>query len=916
MRSLRAWFIRFANLFRRTRHEQELADEIESNLQLQIEDNIRAGMSPEDARRAARRKFGSIDGAKEACRDRWGIPLLENLFRDAAYTVRILSQNKGWTFVAVLSLGLGIGANTAIFSAVNGLLLKTLPVDDPHRLVRLKWAGPNDMATESGDYGYSGPDAAGRDVHGSSSYPMYEALLKSNRTLEDILAFSPVGNLNVVADGHAGAAWGLVASGNFFKVLGLRPALGRVFTVDDDEPSAPPVAVISHAYWARRFGNDPAVVGKVVTVTGVPVTIIGVMPAEFSGVNRLGDPSPPEIMSPLAHESQFSLRNRSRLTEPSNWWLYLMGRLKPGVRAEQVQGNLNGVFQQAARVGWNSYFKGLSAEGQARNANRTAVPELHVDSGSRGLYDISPDTTRSMIILSAVSGLVLLIVCANVANLLLSRAAARQREMSVRLSLGATRPRLIGQLLTESVLLAFAGGGAGILIAYWGRQLLPAEAGQPSGLDWRVFVFAVALSVAAGIIFGLAPAFRTTALNLAASLKENSRNSSRSRTILSKSLIVLQVAVSLILLVGAGLLLRSLDNLRHTAVGFNPQNILLFRLNPLLNRYDQTRAAVLHSRVTEELRAIPGVRSVSTSDLWLLSGAEVIYGISVHGRQAILNEDARVHLIRVAPDFFKTMEIALLAGRDFTELDNRGATRVAIINESAARKFFSGGNPIGRAMDLESNRNIEVVGVVADAKFANVRDAAPPTVYVSFLQWRIASMNFEVRTAGDPTAMIPQVEEAIRRIDPNLLVMDKSTQAAQLEERFSQERFFALSYSLFGLLAATLASIGLFGVMSYNVARRTNEIGIRIALGAGRGGLIRMVLKESLGLVGLGLAIGVAGALTASRLIASLLFGIAAMDAPTFAMATVLMILVSVAACWVPARKASRVDPMVALRYE
>jgi predicted permease len=423
------------------------------------------------------------------------------------------------------------------------------------------------------------------------------------------------------------------------------------------------------------------------------------------------------------------------------------------------------------------------------------------------------------------------------------------------------------------------------------------------------------VSVITGIVFGLAPAVRTTSINLATHLKETSRNLSRSGAILTKGLIVLQVAVSLVLLIGAGLLLRTLGNLRGTEVGFNPQKILLFRLNPLLNRYDQTRAALLYDRITKELESIPGVQSVSVSQLWLLSGGEIISKINVHG-EAVSNGENRAHTLLVGPRFFETMQIPFLAGRDFTRNDNRDAPKIGIINEATARKYFPGVNPIGRRIDLESDRDIEIAGLVEDAKYASVRDEAPPTVYLPFLQRQIASMNFEVRTEVDPTVLMSDVRETIRRIDPTLPVLALSTQASQLEEHLAPERFLARSYLLFGALAAILAAIGLFGVMSFNVARRTNEMGIRLALGAGRSSVMRMVLRESLALVLLGVAMGVAGALLAGRLIASLLFGVVSTDIPTFAIASCLLLLVSLLAAYLPARKASRIDPTVALRYE
>jgi predicted permease len=664
-----------------------------------------------------------------------------------------------------------------------------------------------------------------------------------------------------------------------------------------------------------RFGGDPAIVGKTATVTGTAATIVGVTPAGFSGVQQPGDTSPPEIVLPLSHEPRFSVfTNRGRANQPTTWWLYLMGRLKPGATAPQVEGNLAGVFQQSASDGWKVYFNRLSPESQKRNAGRSAVPALRVDAGSRGFYEVRPDTVDVLKVVSVVSGLIWLIVCANVANLLLSRATARQREISVRLSLGASRSRLIRQLLTESVMLALFGGALGMLMSYWSVGLMP-WAGPLSGVNWRAFVFTVVASLATGILFGMAPALRVTRMTLAATLKDNSRAVSRSRNILSKSLVVAQVAISLALLVSAGLLLRTLVNLRG-ASGLDARNLLVFRLNPLLIRYDQPRTEALYEQLTRDLEAMPGIQSVSVSDFWMLTGGQIINNIHVPALHPASKEEGQVHTLQVGPKFFQTMGISLVRGRDFTLSDNTQSPKVVIVNEAAARKYFAGQDPIGFKIDLEANRNLEVAGIVRDAKYSNVREPAPPTVFLPFLQYRIASMNFEVRTAGDPSALMLAVREAIRHIDAELPVMSMSTYAAQIEENFAQERFLAQSYLLFGILASTLAAIGLFGVMSYGVDRRTNEIGIRMAIGARAMDVIRMVLRESLLLVVIGIGFGVAGSLAASRLIASVLFGVRATDALTFAVVSVAMMGISALAAYIPARRASRIDPTVALRHE
>jgi predicted permease len=518
-----------------------------------------------------------------------------------------------------------------------------------------------------------------------------------------------------------------------------------------------------------------------------------------------------------------------------------------------------------------------------------------------------------------------MIVCVNVANLLLSRAMARQREISVRLSLGATRRRVVRQLLTESVLLSLIGGALGLLIGYWCRTLLPSVLGEPSGFDWRVFGFVAGISLLAGLAFGVSPAFRATAINLAGKLNENSRSISRSRTLLGRSLILVQVALSVVLLIAAVLLVRTLENLRTVNLGFNPRNLLVFRLSPQLNGYDAIRTNGIYDQVAQELQALPGVRAVSLSQQRLLSDEVIMASIALPGQDIVNPADNQVHMAGVAPNFFGTMEIPLIAGRSFETRDNRpDAPKTAIINEACAKKFFAGQDPVGRTFrwstlgpNLQPVRfEFEIAGVVRDTRHYSVRDVPPPTVYIPYRQLSVRGITFEVRAAGDPSTLVPAIREAVRHVDPTLPVIDLTTQTDQTETRFANERVFALSFSIFGALAAVLASIGLFGTVSYNVARRTNEMGIRLAIGAKRSSVIGLVLKESIGLVLIGTAIGLTVAAAAGRLIRSLLFGLNPVDGVTFALVTLLMITISLLATCLPAIRASRVDPINALRYE
>ena len=849
------------------------------------------------------------------------------MLKDLRHAVRLLWQARGWTTIVVLSLALGIGANTAIFSAVNARLLISLPVQKPEELVRFRYAGRNDMVTSSSGYGFLSKTPDGKDVRATFSYPMYQQFVADNKTMTDLLACAPFGRVSVFVDGQSEIANAFISSGNYYQLLGVTARIGRTILPEDDRPTATPVAIISSKYWHSRFGTDPAVVGKAIKVNNVPITIVGVIAPHFFGIQQ-PVANPPDISLPLSLDAQLSTGAPStdppRLSQATYWWLQVMGRLKPGASPAQVQGNLEGVFQHTARSGLEAYLKSLPDEERSRsyNRSRTEVPRLLVEPGGRGMYDISTNESRSVMILAVVVGLVLLIVCANVANLLLSRATTRRKELSVRLSLGATRGRLVRQLLTESLLLATLGGALGIVVGYWGKQLLPGAADVPRPFDWRVLTFVLAVSGVTGLLFGILPALRGTGMNVNSALKETGRGVVGSRSWASKILLAVQVAISLVLLVGAGLFLRTLTNLRHVDIGFNPQNLLLFRINPSLNRYDEKRTLALYREMLDRLGAVPGVSAVAMSAPALLSGNVNGTSIFVHGRTYapdVRDRDNNINRLVVSPNFFDVMGIPVLSGRGVTERDSETAPKVVVINQAAAKKYFANENPVGQRMgsNLETASQLEIVGVVRDVKYDSVRDAAPPTMFVPYMQTRVGSPVFEVRTAQSAAgAVTGAVREAVRQIDQNLPMMDVSTQLEQVEMRFQQEKFFAQAYTLFGVVALLLASLGLFGLMSYNVARRTNEIGIRMALGAQRHDVLRLVMRESMLLVIIGVAAGLAIALFAGRFVATLLYGVPPTDALALALAIFVMIVVSAIAGYIPARRASRVDPMVALHYE
>jgi predicted permease len=655
----------------------------------------------------------------------------------------------------------------------------------------------------------------------------------------------------------------------------------------------------------------------------VPVTIVGVIEPGFTGIQQpVGNPH--DISLPLSLDPQLSTgTDTSRLTQPTYWWLLVMGRLKPGVTPAQVQGNLEGVFQQTARSGLDTYLKSLSDEARSTSQNRSRkeVPRLLVQSGRHGIYDVPASEYRSVTILSVVVALVLLIVCANVANLLLSRATTRQKELSVRLSLGATRGRLVRQLLTESVLLSSIGGALGVLVGYWGKELLPGAANVARPFDWRVLTFVLVVSCATGLLFGILPALRGTGADVSTALKETSRSVVGSRNWASRVLLAVQVAISLVLLVGAGLFLRTVSNLRHVDIGFKPQNLLLFRINPSLNRYDQPRTHTLYRDLLDRLAAVPGVSGAALSSPALLSGSVNSTSIFVQGRTYapdVRDRDNNINRLVISPNFFDVMGIPVLSGRAFNERDSDTAPKVVLINQAAAKKYFDSVNPIGQRIggSIEEAGQLEIVGVVRNVKYDSVRDDAPPTMFVPYRQAGAGNAVFEVRTRGATAAVTGAVREAIRQVDQNLPMMDVSTQLEQVELRFQQEKLFARAYTLFGGVALLLAALGLFGLMSYNVARRTNEIGIRMALGARRQDVLSLVIRESMFLVAIGVVAGLSIALAAGRFVSTLLFGLPPTDPVSTALAVTVLVAVSAVAGYLPARRAAQVDPMVALRCE
>jgi len=858
---------------------------------------------------------------------------MNTLWQDIRYGARLLLNKPGFTLIAVLTLALGIGANTALFSVVDALLLKKLPVKEPERLVLLKsLAGPNFSAGSYTGSNYRDP-ATGLTVMTSFPYQSFVRLREQSSALSDVFAFGNV-SLNMNADGQADVPSGQAVSGNYYAGLGVPALLGRMITDSDDNATASPVAVISYRYWQRRFSGDPSVIGKQANLNNIAFTIIGVTPPGFDGTMQVG--STQDVTIPIAWERQLG-GTRSRM-QNEVWWLRLMGRLKPGASAEQARANLEAAFHQSVLE--HRTVRQAQSQGQGQPAPRPLdpkdYPRFTVDSGSQGEMNTRQFYAPSLYILLGVVGLVLLIACANVANLLLSRAASRQREIAVRLAVGASRWRLIRQLLTESVLLAAVGGVLGVLFAFWiknGLLVVSGWGGRGMGaldpkLDWRVLGFTLALSLLTGIVFGLAPAWRATNVDLTPSLKDSAKGSSAaSRSLLTKSLVVAQVAMSLLLLIGAGLFLRTLVNLQRVEPGFNTHNLLLFGVSPDLIGYQDERLANLYRQLTERLEAVPGVRSVTFSRMALLAQGASSRGFYLPGATAgadgRANPTGNVYIHQVRENFLDAMEIPLLVGRSFTPRDDARAPRVAIVNQTFAQRYFPNENPIGKrfGFGLSNTSEVEIIGLAKDAKYTRQRDDVPPTAYVTWLQElrSVGGVTFEVRTMGEPTASITAIRQAARDVDGNLPLNNLRTQVEQADETLSMERLFARLVSLFGLLAQQLAAIGLYGVMAYSVSQRTHEIGIRMALGASRQDVLKMILRQGMTLTLIGVALGLVGAYVLTKYLTSLttmLYGVRPNDPLTFGLIAALLTIVALVACYIPARRATKVDPMVALRYE
>jgi len=864
---------------------------------------------------------------------------MNTLLQDLRYGFRMLLKQKGLTAVALLSLALGIGANTALFSIVDAMLLKMLPVKEPERLVQFSSVASRDFSVNY--YGSSRTDPqTGLRTMTSFWFQTYQRMREQQGPLSDVFAFGALG-LNVSGDGQAEVANGQTVSGNYFSALGVQPAVGRLLTDEDDKAGAPPVAVLSHRYWVKRFSGDPSIVGKQINVNNLACTVVGVSAKGFDGAMGVGTTQ--DVAIPLALEPQLYPDPKRSFTTKNYWWLRIMGRLKPGATREQAQAQLENTFQQT--VVQHRALRQAAAKARGDNPisdlDPKLYPRLSADRGGQGEMFGRRNFAPSLYLLLGVVGLVLLIACANVANLLLSRASGRQKEISLRLALGASRWRLMRQLLTESLLLAVLGGLLGTLFAVWIKDGLIAVSlwggrGMTSldpRLDWRVLTFTLALSLLTGIVFGLAPAWRTTRVDLTPSMKDSGRTSSAiHRSWLSRGLVVVQVALSLVLLVGAGLFVRTLLNLQRVDPGFNTQNLLLFEVQPGLSGYKDEKLRQIYEQIGERMEAVPGVQAVTFSLVPLLSQSSSSSNFFLREALAATPDaDGRVkptgeayrHTVR--ENFLEAMGIPLLYGRTFTSQDDTKSPRVVVVNQTFAKKAFGDENAVGKRFTFDNVKpdELEIIGVCRDAKYASQRDDIPPTVYASYRQEGPMSFaTFEVRTAGDPAATIASVRNVMREIDANIPVGNVKTQVEQADETLRMERLFAKLVTLFALLAQQLAAIGLFGVLAYTVSQRTHEIGIRMALGANRGNVMKMIVRQGMVLAVLGVILGLIGSYVLTKYLeswvglSSMLFGVKVSDPLTYGVISVLLTMVALIACYVPARRATKVDPLVALRYE
>ncbi|HEY7502321.1 MAG TPA: ABC transporter permease [Vicinamibacterales bacterium] len=886
---LRELYARLRAAARWKRNESDLDDEIQFHLSEEVDEQVEAGLTPKEARFAAARDFGNVTLVREAARDVWGWAFVERLVQDVRYTFRTMRRHPAFSLAVILSLALGIGANAAVFSLMNAVMLRSLPVVEPERLAIFAHQGAGDPQT-------------------GSNYPIYETLSREGRSFAGVLGFWQM-PMKLRVGGATFSLDGQYVTPNYFSVLGVRPALGRMLS---DADAASDVAVISDTLWTQRFGAAPDVIGRAVVVNGVPVTVVGVHPPEFFGL-RPG--SSIDISVPLALQRRMAPEFGDRLAlREGTWGLCIVARLRDGVSREAA-----GVEAEALIRPW------VKEVGMAQSSRFGSWARIGLLDARSGLDTLRRQFSRPLWLLMAVVVMVLVIACANIANLLLARSASRRREIALRASIGAGRSRLVRQLFTESFVLAAIGGLAGLLLATWAARLLVVFLSGGTRLvldvdpDVRVLSFAAAITFGTAIVCGLAPAFRATKLELNASLKEHAATvaSDVRGGRLRRLLVAGQVAVSLLVLIVASLFLRSLTNIRAVDPGFDGDRLFVVSFDRFGTGYRGERLTAFYKQSLERIAAIPGVQAASLSSVTPVSGDESTRAFNTPGYTGSAPDDHVVRINAVSPRYFETMRIPVAEGRAFSDRDDAKSPNVAIVSRSTARHYFGERSAIGATFRLGRDAvgpPIEIVGVVGDTRQADLREAPVRMVYFPLEQVQQSDIVIEVRAAGRMVGVVDSIRGAVAAVSSDVPIESIKTIAERVDDVLVQERLVAILSSLFGLLALLLASLGLYGVVNYAVTLRTGEIGIRMALGADRSSVARMILRDAGLVVAVGLLLGVIAALALARTLADMLFGLEPVDAGAYLIATATLLVVAAIAAFIPARRASMIDPVLALR--